>query len=119
MLCAAALLGGCGGGLYIGWGGDGDFPPNASLAASVSSASPGQTIHFTAAASDDFHVDAVSLIRIEADGRRTVLATDGEWPWTFDSALPAGASGTVSYFARAEDDVGQTGDSAILDITVR
>jgi len=117
-LCAGALVAGCGGGIYIGWGG-GDLPPSVSLAASTLSALPGETVRFSAAASDDFEVDSVSLMRIESNGSHTRLATDGEWPWDFQSAVPADASGSVRYFARAEDDVGQTSDSNEIEISVR
>lgn len=117
-LGAIVPLAGCGGGVYVGWGGEGDFPPSVSLAATVDRASPGDTVRFTAAATDDFEVRSVTLYRRDRDGRNLRIETQQAWPWTFDVVIPAEATGTLRYFARAEDDVGQTGDSAFVEILV-
>jgi hypothetical protein len=48
------------------------------------------------------------------------LATDTAEPYQLDITLPSAPSGTVlRYLARARDDVGQSGDSAVLEIVVR
>ncbi len=118
MVCLGLGLAGCGGGLYVSWGPDFDQPPSVNLTSNVTSAAPGQTVRFAAAASDDFGVASVSLLRIEPDGRETSLATDTQWPWDFDTVVPNNALGTVRYFARAVDDSGQQGDSADVTITI-
>lgn len=121
-LAAAALLAlaaGCGGGLYVdlGYGYGPDDPPNVELATSADVASPGDVVRLAAAASDDFEVDRVSFYRIE--GSRTVLLeTDRSHPWQLDTAIPAGAVGSVRYFARAVDDIGQGRDSAVVTIVI-
>ncbi len=116
-----ALLGlsACGGGVYVGWGPDGDLPPSVSLTAAVTSAAPGESIRLVAAATDDFGVDEVALWRIERDGSANELARDSAWPWEFTTTVPADAGGSVRYFARATDDVGQQSDSGTVTVTVR
>lgn len=116
---AALAITACGGGVYIGWGPDGDRPPSVSLTAAVTSAAPGQSIRFVSAATDDFGVDTVALWRIERDGSAGELSSDSAWPWEFTTTVPADASGSVRYFARATDDVGQQSDSATVTVVVR
>jgi hypothetical protein len=109
----------CGGGVYFGWGPDGDRPPTVSLTAAVTSAAPGESIRFVAAATDDFGVDSVALWRIERDGSASEVSSDSAWPWEFTTTVAADASGSVRYFARATDDVGQQSDSATVTVAVR
>ncbi len=111
----------CGGGLYLGiGGGDNDQPPTVALAASASEGLPGAVVRLVAAATDDFGVDQVTFLQREANGTDTVLATDIAEPYQLDITLPSAPSGTVlRYLARARDDVGQSRDSAVLEIIVR
>ena len=112
---------GCGGGLYLGiGGGDNDQPPTVALAASANEGLPGAVVRLVAAATDDFGVDQVTFLRREVNGTDTVLATDTTEPYQLDITLPSAPSGTVlRYLARARDDVGQSRDSTVLEITVR
>lgn len=115
-----AVLAGCGGGIYLSWSdtGSNDAPPNVSLASSVSAASVGGTVRLIAAASDDFSVNRVEFYRIEPGGASTRLGSDGWPPYQWDTALPDSPSGRVSYYAVAIDDIGQTGSSATISVTV-
>jgi hypothetical protein len=120
LIAVAALLSGCGGGIYIGFGGSGDSPPDVSLVAAVSSAAPGQAVPLAAAASDDYAVERVDFYRVEASGGATWLGTDPASPYQWTAVIPvAAASGsTVSFFARATDDAGQQTDSAAVGVSV-
>lgn len=118
--CGALALAGCGGGVFfeVGIGPD-DDPPDVSLAASVSTAVPGQTVRLVAAASDDFGVDFVAFYRLDPGGR-FLLAEDGRSPYQFDTVIPNVAAGTtVSYIARAFDFAGQRTDSQVVSILVQ
>jgi len=120
-LGAAATLGACGGGVFIGveLGGSDDDPPSVALTA-VTEAPSGAVVQLAAAASDDFGVDSVSFFRVEAVGPALLLGSDGAEPYQFNTTLPASPSGTVwRYFARAVDGAGQQTDSTPIDITVR
>jgi len=98
----------------------GDQPPSVALTSAVAEAPAGTLVRLAAAASDDFGIDSVAFYREEAAGPPTLLATDVRPPYQLDTALPAGASGTVwRYYARAFDGAGQHGDSAVVEITVR
>jgi Bacterial Ig domain len=116
-IAAATLVGGCGGGLYLTLG-PADNPPNVSLAASPASAARGETIGLIAAASDDFRVVEVAFYRADIGGD-TLLGRDSSAPYALTTVVPAGASGTVSYFARATDDAGQVGESQAVSVVVR
>lgn len=120
VLAAAALLAGCGGGLYIGIGDDGyDDPPQVSLVASSGSAAAGQPLRLAAAASDDFGVDRVQFFRIERDGSATALGTDSVAPYEWDTSMPATTANEVRFFARAFDGAGQRADSATVAVTLQ
>lgn len=117
-LASAALLGGCGGSLYFGWGDSGDAPPSVSLASAVSAAAPGQAVHLAAAATDDFGVARVDFYRIEPDGRRTALGSDTAEPYAWDAVMPDTTAASVSFVATAVDGAGQATDSAPVTVTV-
>lgn len=116
-LALTLALAGCGGGLYIGIGGDTDEPPSVSLVVDRGSAAAGTVLTFTAAASDDFRVSAVTLYRRDATGD-VLIGTDDVAPYLWDTALPASSTGQVGYYARAEDDIGQRADSAVVTVQV-
>ncbi len=110
-------LAACETGLYFGIGPD-DDPPSVSLAATASSAAPGERIGLVAAANDDYRVDEVDFYRVDANGD-TLLARDSTDPYAFETTIPLGAAGSVQFFARAIDDAGQRRDSALVTVTVR
>jgi hypothetical protein len=114
---ATLLLAACGGSIWLGYDDFDDEPPNVSLAASPGSAAPGQSVHLVAAASDDFGVDQVRFFRLDAGGASS-LGVDGAPPFQWDTVVPAGASGSVQFFARATDGAGQERDSAVVAVTV-
>jgi len=117
-LLAAAVLAGCGGGLYLEF--SDDDPPSVSLASGSSSAAPGQAVRLAAAASDDDYVTEVVFYRVEANGSTTFLGADGGEPYEWNALIPSGAvrGSTVLFFARAYDSVGQSRDSASVAVTV-
>ena len=119
-LATALLMGGCGGGIYIGFGGSGDSPPDVSLVAGVTSAAPGQAVPLAAAASDDDAVDRVDFYRVDAGGRATWLGSDPASPYQWSAAIPLDAvsGSSVLFFARATDDAGQQTDSATVSVSV-
>jgi hypothetical protein len=106
-----ALAAGC----HDGWGYD--DPPSVSVAASVTDALPGEVIRLVAAATDDDYVDEVDFFRIDPDGRRFLLGTDGREPWEWEAVMPNVARGeTVWFFARAYDGWGQSSDSVRVGV---
>ena len=115
-LAAATLLYGCQAGFYLGIG-PGDDPPSVSLAVSPSAAARGDTVGLVAAATDDFRVVEVAFYRADTSGN-VLLGRDSSAPYALDTAIPAGASGEVRYFARATDDAGQVGESQTVAVTV-
>jgi hypothetical protein len=115
LLAAAMVLAACEAGIYLG---PDDDPPSVSLAATASSAAPGERVGLVAAASDDYRVDEVGFYRVDAAGD-TLLARDSSEPYSIETTIPTGASGSVRFFARAIDDAGQRRDSAPVTVTLR
>ena len=120
-LLLAAVLAGCGGGLYIGIDGFDDNPPSVSLVADTTSAAPGERVRLAAAASDDDFVVEVRFYRIDPDGRTFYLGRDERPPWDWDAEVPLDAvrGSVVRFFARAVDSIDQSRDSARLEVLVR
>ena len=119
-LAATLLLAGCGGGLYIGWGGDccDAGPPSVSITTAQTSVPAGGTLRVVAAASDnESGIDEVAFYRVDG-GSSTRLGSDGAAPYEWDVAVPADGRATVSVFARARDGAGNTADSNRLTVTV-
>jgi len=117
-LAAACSLAACGGGVWIGIGDtDGDRPPQVSLAAPASAGS-GQGMRLVAAASDDDGVAYVSFYRIEPDGTVVRLGDDSAPPYQWDAVMPSGAAGSVRFFARVVDSVGQWAESEGVSVAV-
>ncbi len=118
--CVLALaLASCGGGISFTLD-LGDDPPAVALAASVSEANRGDKVQLVAAASDDYGVSDVEFYRVDAQGRRTLLGTDGQAPFAWEVTIPPLPQGAqVQYLARAYDRSGQHSDSEPVVITVR
>ncbi|MBL0091587.1 MAG: hypothetical protein IPP50_04245 [Piscinibacter sp.] len=117
-LFAALSLGGCGGGLYIGWGDYGDdIAPSVSIADGQTSVAAGGVLRVAAAASDESGIDSVAFYRLDGDVA-TRLGSDGGEPYQWDVAVPADGRTTVSVFARARDAWGNEADSALLTVPV-
>lgn len=121
LVAVPLLLASCGGGVFIGYGSSRDCCdglPSVSLAASPTAARPGDAIGLVAAASDDFGMDSVAFFRVDASGNAQLLGSDGVVPYTWDTTLPNTGQSSVSYFARAFDDLGQRSDSALVSVAV-
>jgi hypothetical protein len=95
-----------------------DDPPSISLAAAPQEAAPGERIGLVAAVSDDYVVREVLFFRVDSGGD-TLLGRDSSEPYALETMLPAGATITVRYFARAVDDAGQEADSREVAVAVR
>lgn len=123
---ALAVLGGCGGGIYLGWehgwiGWQEDWdrhPPAVSLVVSPTSAPAGATITLSAAASDDQGIEEVIFYRRSSSGGSVLLGSVGRSPYTWSTVLPSDASGSVGYFAQAVDVVGRRTDSGTVSVTL-
>jgi hypothetical protein len=121
-LLAAALLAGCGGGLYIVFGGgDHDLPPAVSLALASTTAAPGQVVRLVAAATDDDQVVEVDFYRVDPNGDTSLLGRDEQAPFDWNAVVPADAlrGSSIGFFARAVDSAGQRSDSSTAFVTVR
>ncbi len=117
-LVTPLLLAGCGGGLYIGWGGgDDDGDPSVSITSAQASVAAGGVLRVAAAASDDSGIDSVAFYRLDGD-IATRLGSDGGEPYQWDIAVPADGRSAVSVFARARDNWGNEADSALLTVPV-
>jgi hypothetical protein len=118
---AAFALSACGGGFFFNFGSDlglGDGrAPDVSLASASASAAPGQSVHLVAAASDDVGIDSVAFFRVDADAD-IALGSDGSAPYEWDAPIPAGASGSLQFFAIATDVAGNTTRSASVVVFV-
>lgn len=116
---AAALLGACGGGVYLSYefGDDDEFGPDVSLSSSVTAAEPGASVQLSAAASDGDGVDEVAFFR-DDPGDWVLLARDPGAPFRISTVVPDDGRTVVRYFARATDNRGERGDSNIVTIDV-
>lgn len=113
-----AVLGGCGGGVYVGWDGRYDDPPEVSLTASATAVPPGASIRLVAPADDDYGIARVEFYRVDASGRAVWICDDVRSPYQCDTVVPDSGNGVVRYYARATDDVGQRTDSNWVSITL-
>jgi hypothetical protein len=116
-LALALALGGCGGGVWFGIG-DGDDPPDVSLAADVTSARPGAVVRLVAAASDDFAIDRVEFYRREPDGAAVLLARVFSPPYRIDAVMPTTSAAAVEFEAQAIDDAGQASGISVVSVAV-
>lgn len=111
---AAALLSlaltACGGGTT-------DDAPTVTLASTATSASAGESVTLIAVASSDLGIAAVRFYRVDTS-TTTLLGTLNATPYQFTTTVPSTATDTVSYFARAVDADGNTGDSEDVEIAI-
>jgi hypothetical protein len=120
-LLAAALLGGCGGGVGVGVGfgfGDHDDPPSVAMVASPTQAYPGQLLTLLADARDDYGVDYVAFYQLLPDGSALRLGIVTAPPYQLSVVLPADAGNPTQFFARAVDGAGQYSDSNVAQVLV-
>ncbi|WP_157270848.1 hypothetical protein [Azohydromonas aeria] len=116
---AAALLGGCGGGVSIGIGDDDDDPPRVTLSVAPAQAFAGQPVTLLADARDDYAVAYVAFYRVLPDGSAVRLdPLVGGPPYGLTVALPDSITGNVQFFARAVDDANQFRDSNVVVVTL-
>jgi hypothetical protein len=117
LLAAALLLGGCGGGVWVGIGSD-DDPPRTALVVSPTQAVPGQTVTLLADARDDYGVDYVAFYQLLPDGSAIRLGIVPYPPYQLSVVLPADAAPLTQFFARAVDGANQFGDSTAAAVQV-
>lgn len=119
LLATAALLVGCGGGVWIGIGDEDwdDLAPSVSVAATSTTAIAGGTLRVIAAAADESGIDAVAYYRRD-DGRWTFLGNDHTAPYEWLVPVPADGRSVLEVFARATDRTGLQADSEVLQVVV-
>lgn len=108
-LLLSLTISGCGGGSTEG--------PTVTLATSPTSAPAGATVTLIAVASSDIGISEVRFYRVDSSSN-TLLGTLNTSPYQFTTNLPSSATDSVTYFARAEDDDGNTTDSDDASITI-
>ena len=115
----AALLAGCGGGLWIGIGGGDwdDGTPSVSIATASAVAVAGGTLRVVAAAAGDNGIDRVDFFRRDSAGW-SFLGSDFQVPYEWPVPVPADGRSMLELFARATDRAGQQADSEVLQVPV-
>ena len=109
-------MAGCGGGVYLDFGGD-DLPPVVDLSAASSSARAGDSVRLAAAAADENGIDHVSFYRY--DGNTAVrLGSDDSSPYDWQLLVPADGRNSVTVFARAVDFADNVTDSRWVTISI-
>ncbi|MBT9552387.1 MAG: hypothetical protein IV088_16170 [Hydrogenophaga sp.] len=109
-LMLSLTISGCGGGSST----DG---PTVTLATTPTSAPAGATVTLIAVASSDIGISEVKFYRVGSSSN-TLLGTLYDSPYQFTTTLPSSATDSVTYFARAEDDDGNTTDSEDASVTI-
>lgn len=114
-----AALAGCGGGVYVDIPPD-DRPPVVALNGGPSPARITDILRFTADADDDYAVRQVTLYQVNPNGRDFFIDVDPTWPYTFNVEVPDNTpiGSVLAFYAVAEDDVGQTRSSNLVEIRV-
>ena len=114
---AGVLVAGCGGGVYLEFGGDDDLPPVIDLSAAASSARAGDSVRLAAAAADENGIDHVSFYRF--DGNTAVrIGSDDSAPYESQLLVPADGRSAVTVFARAVDYADNVAESQRLTISI-
>lgn len=121
---AAGMLGGCGGGLYIGYEDDhwDDGPPRVGISPLPSPIQGGGTLVLGAAATDADGVVRVEFWRLEPAGWLLLGSVStppaGSSTYQWSTVVPRDGRMSVSYFARAYDRTGRVGDSTVVSAAV-
>jgi hypothetical protein len=105
------------GSLAAACGGGDSEPPTITLAAIPTSGAVGATITLSATADDDEAVTEVRFYRVGSTSEE-LLATFSASPYLFQTTIPTGASGSVTYRATAVDDDDQETDSNLVAVSV-
>lgn len=114
---ACVVMAGCGGGVYLEFGGGDDLPPVVDLSAASSSARAGDSVRLAAAAADENGIDHVSFYRY--DGNTAVrLGSDDSSPYDWQLLVPADGRSSVTVFARAVDYADNVTDSRWVTISI-
>jgi len=117
-LAAAVLLAGCGGGIYLGFGGGfGNDAPQVSIAGPSGAVAAGSTVTVAAAAVDDHGIDMVEFYRLDSGGARRIASLLNP-PYELAVTVPTDGRTTLQLFARAYDFDGNRADSAVLSLTI-
>ena len=114
-VAAASLAGSCE--VYVSGGGEFDDPPRATLVVRPDRAAPGQPLQLSASADDDFGVKRVRFFRVSVSGS-VDLGSDDDEPYQLTTIMPADARGTVDFFVKVTDNIGQTRDSDRVEVEV-
>ncbi len=96
---------------------DSEGAPSVTLAATPTSAAAGAVVLLIAVASDDQGVSEVRFYRVDS-GANPLLGTRNTSPSQLQATLPAHATGSVAYFARAVDADDNTTDSNQAAVTI-
>lgn len=112
---AASLAGSCD--VYVSGGGEIDDPPRATLEVQPDRAAPGQLVRLSASASDDFGVLRVRFFRVSG-AHSAELGSDSDEPYQLTTTIPGDASGTVDFYVKVTDNIGQTRDSDRVEVVV-
>lgn len=107
----------CGGGVYFGFGDFDDSLPAVSITTAATSVSPGQSVRFVAAASDESGIDHVTFYRVDAAGSVEV-GRDAEAPYEVLVTAPLDGRTSLAVFARATDNTGNRADSVIVSVPI-
>ncbi|SRR5258706_14108431 len=112
------LLQGCGGGVSFGFGSGFDAsPPSVTLATAANSVAAGQPVRFVAAAADANGIAQVSFYRLDPAGA-VLLGRDANEPYEWNVVAPSDGRTSLTVFARALDNEGNTADSAAVTVSV-
>ena len=111
-------LQGCGGGVFVGVGSRfDDSPPSVTIISAASSVAAGQPVRVVAAAADENGIAHVSLYRLDTSGP-VLLGKDSAEPYEWNAIAPTDGRATLTVFARALDNEGNSADSAPITLTV-
>ncbi|MGB8932717.1 MAG: Ig-like domain-containing protein, partial [Anaeromyxobacteraceae bacterium] len=93
--------------------------PTSLITNPVADETLGGALSVQADASDDVGVTRVELVRLDAAGVETLVATDDQAPWAFTTSVAGLADGgDYRFVARAYDAGGNVGDSAPVTVHV-
>lgn len=92
-------------------------PPAVTLASAATSVAAGQPVRFVAAAADENGIAQVSFYRLDPTGA-VLLGRDASEPYEWTVVAPTDGRASLSVFARALDNEGNSADSAAVTVSV-